>query len=149
MIRNNQAPLLFNFFTEIGIIEQLARTRFESVMPDEIKLSQFTVLNHLVRLDGKWSPVRLAKALQVTKAAITNNLQRLESRGLVIIEADPDDGRAKLVSLTAAGREVREQCISNIEPFLVDMERKLNQQEFLNALPFLQELRKYMDSHRN
>ena len=48
-----------------------------------LKMSHFILLNHLVRLGGKWSPARLAAALQVTKAAVTNNLKRLEARGLV------------------------------------------------------------------
>ena len=92
MPEQSQDPLIFRFFTEIGIIEQLARARLERALPDGMKISQFAVLNHLVRLPGKWSPARLASAFQVTRAAMTNTLQRLESRGLIKIEADPGDG---------------------------------------------------------
>ena len=74
---------------EIGIIDQLSSARLESVLPDGLKMSHFIVLNHLVRLEGNWSPVRLASAFQVTKDAITNTLKKLEKRGLVSIEADP------------------------------------------------------------
>ena len=73
-------PISFRFFTEIGIIEQLARNRLERGLPDGLKISQFSVLNHLVRLGGEWSPARLARAFQVTKGAMTNTLQRLEKR---------------------------------------------------------------------
>ena len=139
---------MFQFFTEIGIIEQLARAKLERVLPDGMKMSQFTVLNHLVRLGGNWSPARLASAFQVTKAAMTNTLQRLEARGLVKIAADPGDGRAKLVSLNRAGRDMREQCISNIGPLLVEMEQAIGEQKFLTALPFLEQVRSYLDQNR-
>ena len=144
----SQDPLLFRFFTEVGIIEQLVRTKLESVLPDGLKISQFIVLNHLVRLGGEWSPARLASAFQVTKAAITNTLKRLESRGLVAIAPDPNDGRGKLVSLTAAGQDMRQRCVHNIEPFLVDLKNEFSDQRFAKALPLLEELRKYLDQQR-
>ena len=145
---STQDPLLFQFFVEVGIIEQLSRARLESVLPDGLKISQFNILNHLLRLGGDWSPARLASAFQVTKGAITNSLQRLESRGLVKVVADPRDGRGKLVSLTSAGCEMRELCIRSIEPLLVDLEKEFGKQRFANALPFLEEVRKYLDEHR-
>jgi DNA-binding MarR family transcriptional regulator len=72
MIEKDQTPIMFQFFTEIGIIEQLIRAKLERALPDGIKISQFSVLHHLTRLQGKWSPARLANAFQVTKAAMTN-----------------------------------------------------------------------------
>ena len=50
MSETNKDPELFLFFTEIGIIEQLARNRLESVLPDNMRMSHFVLLNHLVRL---------------------------------------------------------------------------------------------------
>lgn len=148
MTKKSQDPLLFRFFNELGIIEQLARARIESVLPDGLKISQFIVLNHLARLGGEWSPVRLANAFQVTKGAITNTLQRLESRGLVKVVPDPSDGRGKLASLTAAGRDTREQCVRGIDPLLVDLEAKFGEKRFARALPLLEGVRKYLDQQR-
>ena len=133
---------------EVGIIEQLARAKLESVLPDNLKISQFTVLNHLVRLGGDWSPARLASAFQVTKGAITNTLQRLESRGLVKVVSDPSDGRGKLVSLTAKGRDIREECVRSIAPFLADLQKSFGRKRFSDALPLLQEVRVYLDENR-
>ncbi len=142
-------PMLFRFFNEIGIIEQLARARLESVMPDGLKISQFGVLSHLLRLGDESSPARLANAFQVTKGAMTNTLHRLESRGLVKITADPNDGRAKLVSLTHAGRNMREQCIRNIEPMLLELQARFGEDFFSTTLPRLEKVRKYLDEHRD
>lgn len=149
MTGKSQDPLLFRFLNEVGIIQQLARAKLESVLPDDLKMSQFIMLNHLVRLGDNWSPVRLANSFQVTKGAITNTLQRLETRGLVTVVSDPSDGRGKLVRLTAAGRNMREQCLHNIGPLLVDLEQNIGEKRFATALPVLEEVRKYLDDHRD
>lgn len=142
-------PLAFRLFTEIGIIEQLARNQLEREMPDGLKVSQFGVLNHLERLGGEWSPARLASAFQVTKGAMTNTLQRLEKRGLVKVAADPRDGRAKLVSITKAGQKMRVRCVDSVSPLLADLSKELPDKEFASALSVLEKVRKYLDSHRS
>lgn len=149
MNKKTQDPLLFRFFNEVGIIDQLARAKVESVLPDGLKMSQFIVLNHLVRLGGDWSPARLANAFQVTKGAITNTLQRLESRGLVKVKSDPSDGRGKLVSLTTAGRNIRYQCVRTITPLFIELETKFGEKRLENALPLLEDVRKYLDEQRS
>ncbi len=147
--RPAEDPIAFRFFNEIGIIEQLARTQLERNLPNGLKMPQFGVLNHLVRLGGKWSPARLASAFQVTKGAMTNTLQRLEERGLIRVSPDPDDGRAKLVSITDAGREMRLRCIDGVSPLLAELLGELSEEDFASALPFLEKVRIYLDSHRS
>ena len=148
MDNNSQDPVLFRFFNEIGIIEQLARARLEGVMPDGLKFSQFIVLNHLVRLEGNWSPLRLARAFQVTKGAMTNTLQRLAVRKLIKVGVNPKDGRAKIVSLTKAGRSMREACLLSIAPILDEFENEFGSDTFLQTLPTLENVRKYLDENR-
>jgi len=148
MAASAKDPLAFQLFVEIGIIEQLARTRLERQLPDGLKISQFGVLSHLVRLGGGWSPARLAAAFQVTKGAMTNTLQRLEARGLIEIRADDQDGRAKIVRLTDAGRKMRQLCVKNLSPFLADLSKEISKNELKAALPVLENIRKYLDSNR-
>jgi DNA-binding MarR family transcriptional regulator len=148
MAEPTEDPIAFRFFNEIGIIEQLARTQLERNLPDGLKMPQFGVLNHLVRLGGEWSPARLASAFQVTKGAMTNTLQRLEARGLIRVIPDPNDGRAKLVSITAAGRDMRLRCVDSVSPLLTELLAELSDQEFAAAVPFLEKVRIYLDRHR-
>jgi DNA-binding MarR family transcriptional regulator len=96
----------------VGIIEQLARNRFERAQADGLRLPHFTVLNHLVRLGDGRTPGQLARAFQLTKATMTNTLQRLEARGFIRVEADPEDGRGKRVFLTEAGRARRQAAVA-------------------------------------
>ena len=144
----DELSALFRFFNEIGIIEQLARNLFERVMPDGLKVSQFSVLNHFVRLGGKRSPLELARSFQVTKGAMTNTLQRLETRRLVKITPDPDDGRGKKVEITDAGRQMHEDCIKALVPALIAMGQSLDQERMKAATPLLTEVRKYLDENR-
>ena len=142
-------PVVFEVFNEIGIIEQLARNRFERVLPHGMTLSQFSVLNHFARLGGEKSPLALARAFQVTKGTMTNTLQRLEARGFVAVRPDPADGRAKLVSLTTAGRAARDASVAALAPQIAELERSLSTQGFAGALPWLRELRRYLDNARD
>jgi len=50
------------------------------------------------------SPTRLAKALLVTTGTMTNRLDRLEGRGLIVRVANPDDRRSLDIELTEEGR---------------------------------------------
>lgn len=52
------------------------------------------------------TPSELSRSLLLSSGAMTNRLDRLEARGLLVRVPDPDDGRRVRVRLTAAGREV-------------------------------------------
>ena len=142
-------PPVFAFFNEVGIIEQLARNAFERVLPDGLRVSHFAVLNHFVRLGGDWAPARLARAFQVTKGAMTNTLQKLEARGLVEIRPDPDDGRGKLVRITPAGRAARDAAVAALAPEMEALDARFDVAAFTRALPFLREVRSYLDKARD
>jgi len=149
MTESNDVPTAFQAFTEISIIEQLSRNELERQLPNGLKMSQFGVLNHLDRLGGEWSPLRLANAFQVTKGAMTNTLQRLEKRGLINIQSDPNDGRGKLVSLTKLGRETRHVCIKSVGSLLADISNEISDEELAEIIPMLQKLRKFLDERRS
>lgn len=142
-------PLLFTFFNEIGIIEQLATNRFERVMPHDLRLPQFVVLNHFVRLGGEYSPLALARAFQVSKGTMTNTLQRLEHKGFVAVRPDPDDGRGKIVSITESGRSARDDAIAALAPLLAELECEFPAAQFAAALPFLARVRAWLDRARD
>ncbi|MBY0335307.1 MAG: MarR family transcriptional regulator [Acetobacteraceae bacterium] len=140
-------PPLFALLNEIGIIEQLARNRFERAQPDGLRLPHFAVLNHLARLGDGRSPARIARAFQLGKPAMTNTLQRLEARGFVTLEPDPDDARAKLVRLTDAGRARRDEAVRQVQADLGPMAFRLSADPAA-LLPALRELRTALDRDR-
>jgi DNA-binding MarR family transcriptional regulator len=57
------------------------------------------------------TPAQLAEASNVTRAAMTNRLDRLASSGLVTREVDPLDRRRVMVRPTTAGREAGDSYV--------------------------------------
>ncbi|MCP4755137.1 MAG: MarR family transcriptional regulator [Proteobacteria bacterium] len=139
----------FQVFNEIGIINQLSTNIFTKALPDGLKISQFGVLNHFVRLGDGSTPFQLANAFQVTKGAMTNTLKRLLDKELINIKPDPEDGRSKRVFITKKGRTMRNKCIQSLVPNFNLLKESFTAQDFEKAIPFLQELREMLDEGRN
>jgi DNA-binding MarR family transcriptional regulator len=140
---------LFGFFNEIGIISQLSGNAFEKALPEGMTLAQFSVLNHLCRLGDGWTPHRIARAMQVTKGAMTGTLKHLEGKGLVVVSPDPSDGRAKRVTITDQGRAMRDACIGAIAPMMQEFLQKFALTDIAGAVPVLAAVRAWLDERRN
>jgi DNA-binding MarR family transcriptional regulator len=134
---------------EIGIIGQLSATEFNRRMPEGLHISHFSVINHLCRLGDGRTPVALARAFQVTKATMTNTLMRLSERKFINIGPNPEDGRSKLVFLTAKGRAFQIRAIAALEPALELAAEHLELEKIVQILPALQELRIFFDENRS
>lgn len=141
-------PLAFKVLNEIGIIAQLSRVELERAAGDVLSAAGFGVLNHLARLPGVWAPARLARAFQVTKGAMTNTLQRLEAEGFVKIVDDPEDGRAKHVTITAKGLKARDRALVRLAPMLAALGKDVGGETFAALLPGLARIRASLDAAR-
>lgn len=143
-------PTAFVFFNEVAIIEHLSRTAAERVLPEGLSLAGFTVLNHMVRLGHeRRAPAQIASAVQVTKGAMTGTLKRLEAGGWIRVDPDPDDGRGKTVTVTPAGKAVREAAIANLGPLFGDLLREVDLEMLAAVLPTLQHVRRVLDAARD
>jgi len=102
----------------IAVIARLARLqalmapRLEAVFARfGVHSADFAVIATLVRLAGDGvSQRRLASELGLSAGTVSLRIDRLVRRGLADRQADPDDGRGTLISLTDAGRELFEAC---------------------------------------
>ncbi len=148
MSEPDSSRLAFAVLNEAGIIHQLASSVLLKALPDGMQNAHFSVLNHMVRLGDGWAPAHLARAFQVTKGAMTNTLQRLEARGLVSVEPDPKDRRAKRVRLTPAGRAMHADAVERLSPVLQRLSDGLGPEPFETALPALQAIRAWLDANR-
>jgi DNA-binding MarR family transcriptional regulator len=140
---------LFRFFNEIAIVAQLSGNLFERVMPEGLNLSQFAVLNHLVRRGCGKTPLDLAKAMQVTKGAMTNTICNLFEKGLISVRPDESDGRCKRIAITDKGREAVETAISAVKPTLMSISEGFQTQDLIDFIPAIERLRTFLDERRN
>jgi DNA-binding MarR family transcriptional regulator len=140
---------VFAFFNEIGIIAQLSQALLGKVLPDGVHPSHFAIMNHLVRLgDGK-PPVRIASAMQVTKATMTHSLAVLERRGLIETRPSAEDARSKLVYLTEAGRSFHAEAIAGANRAFGRIVGEGELETMRQAMPALVEIRKLLDENRD
>ncbi len=147
-MNQKELGLIFEFFTEVGIISQLSNALLEKHLPLGLKASQFALLNHFARVGDGNSQAELATIMQVTKAAMTNTLNRLSVHNLVRIEPDPNDGRIKRVFVTNKGKDIREQAIQRLFKAISILSDKTDIKSFEQTLPFLTQLRKVLDDSR-
>jgi DNA-binding MarR family transcriptional regulator len=75
----------------------------------DLRASQATLVLNVDRRSGT-RLTELARRAGVTKQAMMVVVDELEVRGLVRRTPDPDDGRAKVVRLTARGRTCAAEC---------------------------------------
>lgn len=134
-------PMVIVFFSEIVMIEQLARGRLQRALPRGMELSHFMVLNHFARLGGEKTPAQLARVFHVTKGAMTNTLRKLDAAGYVHIRPDWDDARRKWVSLSPAGQGARDLAVVAMAPVFDDLLAELGIQRLRDALPTLRAIR--------
>lgn len=70
-----------------------------------VTVAEWVLMRQL--LDEKsLAPSRLAERIGMTRGAITKLADRLIAKSLVVRTADPDDGRAQTLALTAKGRKL-------------------------------------------
>ena len=83
--------------------------------PLELELWEYDVLAALRRQGEPYAlpATRLARETELSSGAMTNRIDRLESRGLVKRKPDRKDRRGVNVSLTASGRRLIDKAIQH------------------------------------
>jgi DNA-binding MarR family transcriptional regulator len=136
--------LAISLFSEILAADQKVRYRLTSLLPKGMEISHFSILNHLAWHEGERSPAQLAETFNVTRSAITNTLGKLEWAGYIHIRPDWDDARRKMVAISPAGRQARDEALSAISPIVDNVIEQLGEEGVRATLPILRELRKQL-----
>jgi Transcriptional regulators len=141
--------LYFELFNEIGILQQLSKTKLESVLPEGLIQSHFGVLSHLIRVQDGRTPLELARAFQVPKTSMSHTVAGLERQGLVRLARNDRDGRSKRVWITEAGREVRDAAVAAVAPLLQGFAAAFPPERVQTVLPELTRMRQWLDAERD
>ena len=116
-------------FGRFGRVAMLAGRAVEEVFARHgLRSGEFDVLAALRRAGQPYelTPSVLSATLMLSRAGMTNRLDRLESAGLVARTLDPADRRSFLITLTKHGLEVVEATVD---------EHVANETELLSVLP--------------
>ena len=101
-------------------VTRLARhldiARREAFAAHDLEAGEFDVLAALRRSGNPYelSPSQLIAANLVTSGTMTNRIDRLEEKQLVIRKPDPNDGRGVLVQLTEVGRNAVDAALTDL-----------------------------------
>lgn len=90
-------------------------------------------------LDGR-RPTQLAESMQITKQSINDLLRHLERCGYVHCRPDPEDGRARLVRLTARGRQLDAAVRVHAAAAERELTRELGEDSFRALYHLLQKI---------
>jgi DNA-binding MarR family transcriptional regulator len=88
------------------------RQATEALAPLDLELFEYDVLSALRRQGRPYAlpATGIARETGLSSGAMTNRIDKLESRGLVIRKGDKGDRRTVIVSLTAAGKRAIRGC---------------------------------------
>jgi DNA-binding MarR family transcriptional regulator len=90
------------------LMRRVARLYDAEVGKTGLKGTQYSLLSYVVKL-GPIRPVDLAREMKITPSTLTRNLRPLLDAGL--LEQGPGgDARSRSVSVTAAGRQLRQEA---------------------------------------
>jgi DNA-binding MarR family transcriptional regulator len=97
---------------------------FNELVLDQARLDH-SDFGALVVLWSRGEPWRaslrsVARDIGLSQSGATRVVQRLAQRGLVVKHADPDDGRAIVIEITAAGRRTVDELLALITTSLGD-----------------------------
>jgi DNA-binding MarR family transcriptional regulator len=123
-------------------IGQLLRRLRSEANPEELNLSQLSVLGRLDQLDAM-TTADLARAETMKPQSMGTILASLEQEGLVERHPHPTDGRQILFALTTEGKEVRrKRGIAKREWLLAAMARlePAQVQALVAAIPLIKRL---------
>jgi len=103
--------------------QQLMLARVEGVLrPFGLSFARFELLRLLAFSREGHLPLASAIArLQVHPTSVSNTVERLRLDGLVLREQHPEDGRAAMLRLTDAGREVVDSATLALNEVFVDL----------------------------
>lgn len=141
-------PIEFAVMNEIGMINQLAGNLFQSHLPKGMTVAQFSVLNHLLRLEVEETISELASAMQVAQPTMSSTVRKLEDKGLVELVHDPDDRRIRRVAVTETGAKLRNDAVAALGPIAEMFRQNMPSSIWHELLPQLNRIRVFLDKQR-
>jgi DNA-binding MarR family transcriptional regulator len=116
---------------ERDLMDGLVQTSFEVMAllsrvgsRHDLSLTQLRLLGIL--RDRRLGVTDLARYLGLDKSTVSGLVDRAVRRGLVERTADPEDGRAVRVTLSARGRQLDEVVVGEVAVFIAPMTGALN-----------------------
>lgn len=137
---------------EPHLIQEIIRTYqvliAEITQRTGMKSSRFALMRVLVDADADVGVMEIARQLGINAAAVTRQVQELESERLVRRRADPNDGRRTCIRLSPKGRKLMDELLQCSHEFERLLSSALSAEEMANAAIALNKLRSFVEGLR-
>lgn len=110
-----------NFFYEVHDLSRKMRRWIEGFLTTPgLTMPQFRAIAQLCKNDGI-SQTSLAGLIESDPMTVGGVVERLESKGLITRQPHPEDSRAKLLTVTDAGRAIYDELVALVHAANKDM----------------------------
>lgn len=119
-------------FGRISVLARVLGPMAERVFTEHgLRQGEFDVLTALRRVGAPYAliPSELSAMLMMSRAGMTNRLDRLEAAGFVERTLDPADRRSFRITLTDAGRKVIDETMTDHAANLHGLATGMNREE--------------------
>lgn len=151
-MRTQSADALFELFNGCGDVHAALTRRAEGILPSDLTMPQFTILDDLRKNDLHEksilvTPITLAESQNITKGAVTNLLNQLNKKNMILIEKHPVDGRSKVVSLSEDGAKAHRHSMVALSQLTSEILQEFSAQELSLALPVLSKFTTWLENN--
>ncbi len=120
------------------VFSKFSRSYMEQKKDLPIRPSEMGVLNIITKRDGLYTPIMIAKLLEVTKVMVTKHIISLEKKGYILRKYLENDKRSFYVIPTEKAQQLVLQTEKDLNLKLKKVESKLGSDKFDELLELLE-----------
>lgn len=135
----------------LSIVSQLFTSRMNALLaPHEVTFTQFSVLNHLLRMAGTDGQriSDLANAVEAQQPAVTKIVAKFENQGWLEVVENEEDRRSRKVRITDDGCSALIGIQADIGKDLRDLFNSLEKDELTGFVSSLKKIGRHLDQSR-
>jgi DNA-binding MarR family transcriptional regulator len=136
----------------LSIVSLLYVSRIESLLAKhDLTFGQFSILNHICRPDlaEGTSVSEIAAVVSLKQPAVTKAMAKFEIMGLVHLEANDHDLRAKRIKVTKKAQTTLQKIQKTVAPDLAQIFGQLTPESLERLNSQLMKLGRWLDKNRN
>jgi hypothetical protein len=137
---------LLGLFTDIAIIEHLARTYISREFPEGLEAGHFGLLNYFVRShDGPDNLANIAWCFQEEEPYTLSKAETLADRGWVTLQRG-NDSASTVIAITEFGRKAQADALKDIGPEMREVVSEIPVEDLQTTVRVIHEIRLILDN---
>lgn len=131
------------------ILEVIRGVLNREMAADEVDSSEFSVLYHLFMYGDGINQEQLTNLLVIDKAAVSRSMAKLQEKGYIKKERNPNDRRAYIITLTDSGRKLEARINEVYEAVFKQLGYGISREEVYDCLNTLSQIVENAKNVRN